>query len=71
LIEPTQLFPRESSCQSAPYDVLQHRLVEPLNRLIAAFLRIFAGVQSGRTQQYILYGLIALVILIVTILGVR
>lgn len=71
LFEPTQLFPRESSCQSAPYDVLQHRLVEPLNRLIAAFLRIFAGVQSGRTQQYILYGLIALVILIVTILGVR
>jgi len=32
---------------------------------------MFTWIQSGQTQQYILYGLVFLVILIVWIIGVR
>lgn len=66
---PTELFPTQSSYQSENQDFLQTYLIDPLNQLVSRFLKLFSGVQSGRTQQYILYGLISLVILIIVIIG--
>lgn len=68
---PRELFPTQSSYQSENQDLLQTKFIEPLNVLIAKFLTLFSGIQSGKTQQYILYGLVSLIILIIYILGVH
>jgi len=68
---PQELFPTQSSYQAENQDLLQTKFIEPLNALIAKFLTLFSGIQSGKTQQYILYGLVSLIILIIYILGVH
>jgi hydrogenase-4 component B len=64
-------FPGRASYESHSEDAIGFYLIRPVGGWIRRFLGMFTWIQSGQTQQYILYGLIFLVILIVWIIGVR
>jgi hydrogenase-4 component B len=68
---PDGLFPGEASFESHGLDIVDVGLVQPLTRLIRRFLGLFTWIQSGQTQNYILYGIVFLVVLIIWIIGVR
>ncbi len=68
---PDDLFPDRASFESRGVDLVDRRLIHPLTTLLRRFLGLFTWIQSGRTQNYILYGLVFLVALIIVILGVR
>ena len=70
-IRPEGLFPVGARLECHGQDSLNRWLVAPLVSVLDRFLELFAWVQSGRTQQYILYGLVTLVCLVVWIIGVR
>jgi hydrogenase-4 component B len=61
------LFPAHASFESHTQDFLERLLIQPSVRLLNAILNKFSWIQSGRMQQYIIYGLIFLVVLLVWI----
>lgn len=67
---PRGLFPRYAHYEGHHDDFIAFYLVDPFNRVIRLAMGLFSWMQSGRTQQYILYGLIFLIILIIWIMGV-
>jgi formate hydrogenlyase subunit 3/multisubunit Na+/H+ antiporter MnhD subunit len=71
LVRPQVLFPEQAEFESHSNDLAERWLIQPLIDLLQYFLRLLSWVQSGRTQQYILYGLIFLVILVIWVIGVR
>ena len=70
-VPPAGLFPTGARYASHGLDALDRWLIAPMAAVLDRFLGLFAWVQSGRTQQYILYGLVTLVALVVWIIGVR
>jgi len=56
------LFPPEGRVEASAGDPVELGAVEPSTRALDRFLGLFSWVQSGYTQQYILYGLGFLVI---------
>ncbi len=65
---PQGSFPQDAHYESRHDDFIACYLVNPLNSFIRWFMGLFAWMQSGRTQQYILYGLVFLVLLIIWIM---
>ncbi|MCX6561253.1 MAG: proton-conducting transporter membrane subunit [Candidatus Aminicenantes bacterium] len=68
---PEGLFPAGAEYRSHPLDLVEIRLIRPLVGVIRRFLKLFTWIQTGQTQNYILYGLIFLIVLIIWIIGVR
>lgn len=66
-----ELFPSAAQFSSQSGDVTEQSLIRPSLSLLQKALHRFAWIQSGKTQQYILYGLIFLLILIIWIIGVH
>jgi hypothetical protein len=52
-------------------DITERYIVKPGIAAIETVLKFFHWMQSGNTQQYILYGILFLVILIVIVFGVK
>ena len=65
------LFPQEASLESHTQDLSERFIFRPSIGLLNKFLNLFTWIQSGRMQQYIMYGLVFLVFLLIWILGVR
>jgi len=61
------LFPAYASFESHAQDFSERLLIQPSIRLLNKFLNKFSWIQSGRMQQYIIYGLIFLVALLIWI----
>lgn len=61
LKKPEGLFPKEADYESHALDRFEQGIINPLISLIERFLNAFTWIQSGSTQQYILYGLIFLI----------
>jgi hydrogenase-4 component B len=68
--QPQGLFPKDALYESYHDDFIAFYLIKPLNVAILWCMGLFTWMQSGRTQHYILYGLIFLIILIIWIIGV-
>lgn len=68
IVPPQGFFPQEAGYKSRYADFILHYLLDPLTRLFSRFLALFTWMQTGRTQQYILYGLVFLVILLIWIM---
>ncbi len=64
-------FPKEASLESHAQDLSESYFIQPSIRWLNKFLNLFSWIQSGRMQQYIIYGLIFLVFLLIWILGVE
>ena len=71
LDSPKTLFPSKASYASHSEDLIELYLITPMIRFVRGFLKLFNWIQSGRTQQYILYGLVFLVVLLIWIIGMR
>jgi len=71
LERPQGLFPTSASYSSHGDDLLDRWLIRPLLQSVQWFLKLFSWIQSGHMQQYIMYGLIFLVILLIWTMGVR
>ena len=65
------LFPLGASLESHTQDLSERYIFQPSIRFLNKFLNLFSWIQSGRMQQYIIYGLIFLVFLLIWIFGVR
>jgi NADH:ubiquinone oxidoreductase subunit 5 (subunit L)/multisubunit Na+/H+ antiporter MnhA subunit len=59
--KPDGLFPKEAGFESHAEDRFEKGIINPLVAMIERFLNAFTWIQSGITQQYILYGLIFLI----------
>jgi hydrogenase-4 component B len=64
-------FPRDASLESHTQDFSDRYIFRPSIRLLNRFMNLFSWIQSGKMQQYIIYGLIFLVFLLIWIFGVR
>lgn len=65
------LFPKEASFESHPQDLSENYIIQPSINWLNKFLNLFSWIQGGRMQQYIIYGLIFLIFLLIWILGVE
>ena len=66
---PEGLFPDRASYEIRNTEWFDLHVMDSLRKGIRRFLDLFTWIQSGQTQQYILYGLIFLIVLIVWIIG--
>ncbi|MCL5031207.1 MAG: hypothetical protein M1480_19560 [Bacteroidetes bacterium] len=66
-----EIFPVEVKLKTSQHDFVERIFIQPMLKYVRSFLNLFAWVQSGRMQQYILYGLIFLVLILIWIIGVR
>ncbi len=66
-----EIFPSEAKLKTSQHDFVERIIIQPLLKYVRSFLNLFAWIQSGRMQQYILYGLIFLVLILIWIIGVR
>jgi hydrogenase-4 component B len=65
------LFPVQASFKSHAQDFSERLLIQPSIKMLNNFLNRFSWIQSGEMQQYILYGLIFLISLLIWIWGSR
>ena len=65
------LFPKEASLESHTQDISERFIFRPSIGILNKFLNLFSWIQSGRMQQYIMYGLVFLVALLIWILGIK
>jgi formate hydrogenlyase subunit 3/multisubunit Na+/H+ antiporter MnhD subunit len=63
--KPKELFPKEACFELHIKDIFEFYLIKPVLKANERFLEKFYWIQSGSTQQYILYGLIFLIIALV------
>ncbi len=66
---PHGLFPAQTTFVSHSCDVVDTYFVEPMGRVIRYLFSLFRWVQSGDMAQYLLYGVLFLVLALVWILG--
>jgi len=71
LREPDGLFPERASYESHSADLVETGLIRPAGAAVRRILGLLTWIQTGQTQNYILYGLIFLIVLIIWIIGVR
>jgi hydrogenase-4 component B len=69
--KPKELFPKEARFELHIHDIFKFYLLNPVIQAIKKFIQKFYWIQSGSTQQYILYGLIFLIIALVGTIGVK
>lgn len=67
--KPEGLFPKKASFKIISSDIFEAYVIRPLSSVPAAFFKLFSWIQSGNMQQYILYGIIFLVLSIFLIVG--
>lgn len=65
---PAGLFPKEAMFESHSTDLVETFIVNPVIILIRRFLNLFSWIQTGNTQQYIVYGLIFLVAILISVI---
>lgn len=65
------LFPKEASIKVHTHDSSERFLIQPLIKILNKFLNYFSWIQSGQMQQYIIYGLLFLLFLLIWIWGTR
>lgn len=68
---PIELFPKEAHFELHIKDIFEFHLLKPVIKTIQKFLEQFYWIQCGSTQQYILYGLIFLIIALIGTIGVK
>jgi formate hydrogenlyase subunit 3/multisubunit Na+/H+ antiporter MnhD subunit len=65
LHETLELFPKQHELKNKPMDKIEYYIIKPLSKLILKMSDLFSWIQSGNMQQYILYGLLFLVVAVI------
>jgi len=63
--EITSVFPQKRSYRSHYSDFFENRIFDRLKNRVLAAINSFGFIQSGQTQQYVLYGLFFMVVIII------
>lgn len=72
VISDVNYFPQSFSFHAKVHDFIHEFILRPGQKLISLFLGLFIGVQRGRTQVYITYSLVFLIIMLIwAMLGVK
>jgi formate hydrogenlyase subunit 3/multisubunit Na+/H+ antiporter MnhD subunit len=72
ILSDTNHFPQSFGFHAKVHDFIHEFCLRPGQKVIALFLGLFTGVQRGRTQIYITYSLVFLIIMLIwAILGVK
>ncbi|MGA2142705.1 MAG: proton-conducting transporter membrane subunit [Brevinematales bacterium] len=66
---PAGIFPGKSSIISGTEDILDRYVIEPGVKLINRVLGLFTWIQSGKTQNYLIYGLVFLLVALFLVMG--
>jgi hydrogenase-4 component B len=69
--KPKGLFPKEAHFKLHIRDIFEFYLINPVIKTNKKFLERFYWIQSGSTQQYILYGLLFIIVALVGLIGVN
>jgi len=70
--KPEGFFPKKGSYESHAGDIIEKYVMKPCVKAVRFILDLFAWIQRGSTQQYILYGMLFLLgLLIYTIMGIK
>lgn len=64
-----ELFPSKTSFKSKIYDIFDNYLIRPVVKMDEFIIKKFYWIQSGNTQRYLWYGVLALIISIILVLG--
>ena len=64
-----ELFPEKTSFKSKIYDIFEYYIINPLVKFDENLLSKFYWIQSGNTQRYLWYSILALIIAICLVLG--
>ena len=70
-VKPQGVFPKQAEWESRPGDCIDARMIQPAIRGIFLLLKPFKQIQTGKTRQYLLYGLIFLVLILLFIFGMH
>lgn len=65
------LFPKSASLESHTQDFSERFIIQPSLKFLNRFMNMFSWIQSGRMQQYIIYGLLFLIFLLIWIFGAK
>jgi hydrogenase-4 component B len=68
---PEGYFPAYADFKTKVFDTVDMYLINPLYGILKKLFNLFSWIQSGSTQQYILYGLIFLVFAILWVVGIQ
>lgn len=68
---PEGIFPKSAKFESHTRDMVEKYIIGPCVKSLKIFLDFFSWIQSGSTQQYILYGLIFLILALLWAVGVK
>jgi hypothetical protein len=58
-----EIFPKERSLEVEPTDTVETNLIQPSTKKLSWLLQQFAIIQTGRTQSYIMYAFLFILIL--------
>lgn len=67
VVQEESIFPSSMRFESHTYDFFERHLLQPIMQLINTLLDKFSWIQSGKLQQYILYGLLFLISVLIWI----
>ncbi|MDD2331059.1 MAG: proton-conducting transporter membrane subunit [Candidatus Cloacimonetes bacterium] len=62
------VFPAKLEYRQEVRDLVERFVILPVTRLIAAFLKLFSGIHNGKTNSYIAYSLVVLILLMFWVL---
>lgn len=64
-----ELFPKKTSFKSKIYDIFENYLIRPIVKMDEFIIKRFYWIQSGNTQRYLWYGVLALILSLILVLG--
>ncbi len=67
----SEIFPVSAELKTTQHDLAERIIIQPVIHAVRKFLKLFSWIQSGRMQQYILYGLIFLIIILIWVIGLK
>lgn len=64
-----ELFPTKTTFKSRIFDIFDSYLIRPIVKMDEFIIKKFYWIQSGDTQRYLWYGLLALIVSLILVLG--
>lgn len=67
IVKPHSYFPETAKFNEKKHDIIEHYFIKKLTGFIDSLFKNFTWIQSGDAQQYILYGVIFLVLALIAV----
>jgi hydrogenase-4 component B len=61
-LKPNEIFPKSRRYSSFYLDIFEQKLIDPFVQQLKQFINLFNFVQNGKTQAYVLYGIVFILV---------